>query len=188
MIQSIDINNFGFLNCYRARYYDPALGRFLSEDPAGFNSGDVNSYRYVSNNPVNYRDPSGLKLVYGCDLARKEFQDDIERIRTTPDGRRLLELLENSDKVFTIHLNFMKQAFASGNNVHIDPSLQAMLSTNRGPKEASVTRILAHELGHLSGVPDRGTYRNMGNVILNENPIMAPLEGYSRNNYGGFWR
>ena len=45
---------------YRARFYDPKLGRFTSEDPIGFAGGDVNLYGYVSNNPVNFRDPSGL--------------------------------------------------------------------------------------------------------------------------------
>jgi RHS repeat-associated protein len=44
---------------YRARYYDPALGRFLSADPIGFAAGDSNFYRYVSNNPLKYKDPSG---------------------------------------------------------------------------------------------------------------------------------
>jgi RHS repeat-associated protein len=44
----------------RARYYDPTLGRFISEDPAGFRGGDVNLYVYVGNNPVLLIDPSGL--------------------------------------------------------------------------------------------------------------------------------
>jgi RHS repeat-associated protein len=45
---------------YRARYYDPVMGRFLSEDPSGAASG-LNLYRYVSNNPVNLYDPTGLR-------------------------------------------------------------------------------------------------------------------------------
>jgi RHS repeat-associated protein len=44
---------------YRARYYDPVIGRFISEDPLGFAAGDVNFYAYVGNNPVNANDPSG---------------------------------------------------------------------------------------------------------------------------------
>lgn len=44
----------------RARYYDPDIGRFLSEDPAGFDAGDANLYRYVGNRPVNRTDPLGL--------------------------------------------------------------------------------------------------------------------------------
>ena len=48
---------------YRARYYDPATGRLISEDPIGF-SGGANFYAYVSNSPLSYADPFGLKDVY----------------------------------------------------------------------------------------------------------------------------
>jgi len=43
---------------YRARYYSPSLGRFISEDPLEGN--DANRYGYVGNNPINGRDPLGL--------------------------------------------------------------------------------------------------------------------------------
>jgi RHS repeat-associated protein len=45
---------------YRARYYDPKVGRFLQEDPKGFDGGDVNFYAYVAGNPINAVDPYGL--------------------------------------------------------------------------------------------------------------------------------
>ncbi|MCR9296031.1 MAG: AHH domain-containing protein, partial [bacterium] len=45
---------------YRARNYDPGLGRFLSQDPIGFLAGDTNLYRYVNNSPINFVDPFGL--------------------------------------------------------------------------------------------------------------------------------
>jgi RHS repeat-associated protein len=44
---------------YRARFFDPQLGRFISEDPLGLQAG-VNFYSYVSNNPVDWTDPTGL--------------------------------------------------------------------------------------------------------------------------------
>lgn len=44
---------------YRARYYDPSAGRFLSEDPVKF-SGDINFYAYVADDPANLFDPLGL--------------------------------------------------------------------------------------------------------------------------------
>lgn len=44
---------------YRARYYSPAYGRFISEDPIGF-AGGVNAYAYVGGNPIAAIDPLGL--------------------------------------------------------------------------------------------------------------------------------
>ncbi|MBI2678494.1 MAG: RHS repeat protein [Candidatus Koribacter versatilis] len=51
---------------YRARYYDPSLGRFLAEDPVWGNS-DHTLYSYVRNNPINYFDPSGMVPEAPCD-------------------------------------------------------------------------------------------------------------------------
>jgi RHS repeat-associated protein len=45
---------------YRARWYDPTLGRFISEDPIGF-AGGKNWYQYAHNNPVAHSDPSGMR-------------------------------------------------------------------------------------------------------------------------------
>jgi RHS repeat-associated protein len=44
---------------YRARYYDSAEGRFISEDPIRFDGGN-DFYTYVHDNPVLFRDPTGL--------------------------------------------------------------------------------------------------------------------------------
>jgi RHS repeat-associated protein len=47
------------LHYYRARYYDPSVGRFLSEDRLRFAGGDVSFYRYAKQDPVLFVDPSG---------------------------------------------------------------------------------------------------------------------------------
>ncbi|MGL6095745.1 MAG: RHS repeat-associated core domain-containing protein, partial [Fimbriiglobus sp.] len=44
----------------RGRWYGPADGRWASEDPIGFRAGDANLYRYVTNDPANHTDPTGL--------------------------------------------------------------------------------------------------------------------------------
>ena len=44
----------------RARWYDPDVGRWVSEDPIGFVAGDGNVTRYVGNGVTFGRDPSGL--------------------------------------------------------------------------------------------------------------------------------
>jgi len=46
---------------YRARYYDPSVGRFLSEDPIGFAGGDLSFYTYVSNSVAGLFDQFGLR-------------------------------------------------------------------------------------------------------------------------------
>ena len=50
---------------YRARYYMPGCGRFISEDPIGIASGQANWYEYVGGNPVSFLDPYGLKSCSG---------------------------------------------------------------------------------------------------------------------------
>ncbi|HEY1378789.1 MAG TPA: RHS repeat-associated core domain-containing protein [Gemmataceae bacterium] len=60
------VGQFGVMNggqglsFMRERWYDPAQGRFTAHDPIGLSGGDVNWYRYVSNDPVNRVDPTGL--------------------------------------------------------------------------------------------------------------------------------
>jgi RHS repeat-associated protein len=62
---------------HRARYYDPRIRRFVSEDPAGLEGG-VNLYAYVGNDPVNFRDPTGRyecpASFDGFGLSPEEFQ------------------------------------------------------------------------------------------------------------------
>lgn len=50
------------LYCFRARWYDPVVGRWLSKDPIGI-SGGLNQYVFCGNNPVNFTDPFGLYLT-----------------------------------------------------------------------------------------------------------------------------
>jgi RHS repeat-associated protein len=45
----------------RNRWYDPTLGRWLSEDPIGFWGGDYNLGRYVRNSVAVFTDPDGLE-------------------------------------------------------------------------------------------------------------------------------
>lgn len=49
---------------FRARFYDSVAGRFLSPDPTGLAGRDSNLYRYVGNNPLISRDPTGLSAQH----------------------------------------------------------------------------------------------------------------------------
>lgn len=62
---------------YRARYYDPKMGRFLSEDPIGFDGKDKHKYRYALNSPFRYKDPNG-KDPFDPDATIETISDCIK--------------------------------------------------------------------------------------------------------------
>lgn len=53
-------NDGNGLYYYRFRYYSPTMGRFISEDPIGWASGQSSAYAYVGGNPISRIDPYGL--------------------------------------------------------------------------------------------------------------------------------
>lgn len=59
---------------YEARYYDAVVGRFVSVDPYSENG---NPYSYVQNNPIIYKDPTGLYT---------EEINDYGQVVITPEG------------------------------------------------------------------------------------------------------
>jgi RHS repeat-associated protein len=66
---------------YRARYYHPELGRFVSRDPLGLSAG-INPYAYADGNPVLFNDPDGLMAK----LAWNSSTDYLSR-----NGTRILD-------------------------------------------------------------------------------------------------
>jgi len=59
---------------YRARYYDPILGRFLSTDPMGYKDS-MNLYQAFNMNGYNFVDPSGLTKVF-INITRERLSSD----------------------------------------------------------------------------------------------------------------
>ncbi len=47
----------------RARFYDPVLGRFTTEDPIGYAAGGFNNYLFAFDSPLRWIDPTGLAAV-----------------------------------------------------------------------------------------------------------------------------
>jgi RHS repeat-associated protein len=60
------------LQYFGARYYDPAIGRFMGVDSVGFNDGNIHSfnrYAYGNNNPYRYTDPDGRNPVLVAEIT-----------------------------------------------------------------------------------------------------------------------
>ena len=82
---------------YRARYYNPHIGRFMQTDPVGYSAG-INWYAYCGNNPLNIMDPSGLRKVTDeelrylykirdslSELVEKGYGSDVEALAYLSD-------------------------------------------------------------------------------------------------------
>ena len=68
---------------YRARYYDPVLGRFISADTLVPNPGNpqaLNRYAYVYNNPLRYTDPTGHYISLEDDFGVRITQKGVVQI------------------------------------------------------------------------------------------------------------
>jgi RHS repeat-associated protein len=74
---------------YRARYYNPKLGRFISEDPLGFKGGGTNFYAYAGNSPTNLSDPSGQIAPCVVGGAIMTIPVNLNIIITTLSGRKI---------------------------------------------------------------------------------------------------
>jgi len=68
------------LSYHRARWYDPAAGKWLSEDPIGFAAGDENLYRYCGNQATGIVDPEGLDYDSAA-RAVATAEEQLEKVR-----------------------------------------------------------------------------------------------------------
>ena len=92
----------------QARYYDPVIGRFYSNDPVGWNpKNPVHSfgrYTYANNNPYKYTDPTGMEgeETYKKEIEKPEFKtitveiDVVVSVETTPNSDISVGLISGS--------------------------------------------------------------------------------------------
>jgi RHS repeat-associated protein len=96
---------------YRARFYDPQTGRFISEDPIAFEAG-YNWYQYVENNPISFSDPLGLSKHdrwYGYN--NRDFHKWFHRCWKQPGDRDA-----DKDDIEEAHAEWMRRGSPQGGN------------------------------------------------------------------------
>ena len=81
---------------FRARYYDPGSGRWISKDPLGI-SGGLNQYVAFADNPVIFADPLGLTVsgILDFGVTRVDYTDKCgnEKSTSVPDGQGFINIL-----------------------------------------------------------------------------------------------
>jgi RHS repeat-associated protein len=187
---------------YRARYYDQNVGRFISEDPDGFEAGDTDFYRYAANGPNDFIDPTGNVIVPqtgpipGGGLNLANYYAALGYLGDDPGCSSVIRKLQNSPRIFT--LNFVNGTENDGyeHDTHTISWDPLGVSCSHGCS-LSPALALCHEMAHAAGdgpiarhlaaTPDN-QYDNKEErrVIINyENPFARRHGECVRNNHSG---
>jgi RHS repeat-associated protein len=101
---------------YRARAYDPVMGRFLQTDPIGYDDGP-NIYAYVGGDPVNRTDPSGL---CGRHVGDGKYCTKIQPVDVGPKENTIEELIVEARRKTQEALDKAEAALNGLKDAHFD--------------------------------------------------------------------
>jgi RHS repeat-associated protein len=178
-----EIDGLG-LYYYRARYYNPSTGRFLTEDPMGFAGSGPNLYEYADDSPTNFTDPGGLIIEYRGDSTANAIAWDISKgyLNQDPGMASIINQLESSSTVYTIRANpyNIDQADYLQKSIDWDPN-EAHECTGGGFQSPAL--ILGHELAHLAG-PRAPYYSDPQYDNLEEKRVITGPETAAANTLG----
>ena len=87
----------------RARYFDPASGRFISEDPIGLNGG-INLFPYAANSPTNFIDPFGNIIVVRSNDPTI-WPITVVYLCGSPQACEIINELQSSPEVYVLNIS-----------------------------------------------------------------------------------
>ena len=179
------------LDYLRARYYDSQGGTFLTEDSYPGEDTDPlsqNLYSYVQNNPVNYTDPSGHRMVWmggeGEPSRPRSINTRLQRfyqrsIVEQDSLGRAVSLREYTDRRIQTDRNFRAPASyyqAFGPNVATYQSsyayAQQQAARARAQAEQRRRQQIRYEYGLATGIKSSPTIREGLNLLRNWNTAL----------------
>ena len=179
------------LDYLRARYYDSQGGTFLTEDSYPGEDTDPlsqNRYSYVQNNPVNYTDPSGHRMVWmggeGEPSRPRSINTRLQRfyqrsIVEQDSLGRAVSLREYTDRRIQTDRNFRAPASyyqAFGPNVATYQSsyayAQQQAARARAQAEQRRRQQIRYEYGLATGIKSSPTIREGLNLLRNWNTAL----------------
>ena len=174
------------LDYLRARYYDSQGGTFLTEDSYPGEDTDPlsqNLYSYVQNNPVNYTDPSGHRMIWmggeGEPSRPRSINTRLQRfyqrsIVEQDSLGRAVSLREYTDRRIQTDRNFRAPASyyqAFGPNVATYQSsyayAQQQAARARAQAEQRRRQQIRYEYGLATGIKSSPTIREGLNLLRN---------------------
>jgi hypothetical protein len=152
---------------YRARYYNPSVGRFVSEDPIRFRSAK-NFYPYVLNSPIETIDPLGLIATTTgcCDDKKKQIEDAAHKACKDSKNGGCRQVLNKYNLSRCIDDKCKKPIpFRCWGNDPTKPDWCAEVERNGGSGGGGVIRIYPNA---LSGFPTTTGCGNLSGTIVHE--------------------
>ncbi|HEL3808737.1 TPA: hypothetical protein UMT89_000043 [Stenotrophomonas maltophilia] len=192
------------LNYMQQRYYEPALGIFLSVDPVTAYdnpASQFNRYRYANNNPYKFVDPDGriVSYAYINGVDQHAGRMHMAAVAMSPLARDELRRLEESPHLYTIVISGTGLPSYNQNNrtVYLNPNI-ALLTKEKGVLQPSPVNS-SHEISHaaqhdrtgsirltqdLRQLEENGVSREENRASSFEKKVGEELEVPTRENYG----